>query len=675
MYLHSKIAICFISGILLWEVYPSALISNFCLIAGIIIISGLGVILYKHRIASSILIMLAISLTGYSHKSHRTYNSRIEKEAIVKLFSLESQFSAEIHEVRIRDNKILLEATIRNACNSSDNKCAPRCLLHLKGYEAKLIRGDIIRFKGKARSIRPNLNPDEFDRKKYYERKSIYFEFYLNNKVSDIEVERSDKLICRLFRCAHESINNTIDSDEGRSIINAMCLGDKMHLNRNLYDTFKKSGVIHVLAVSGLHVGIVYSLILALLYPIRRLGLPLFISNLLSLSGVWLFCMISGNPDSAVRASIMLSLYLAAKSLLRRTQGINILSLSACIMLLYDPENLFQLGFQLSFLALSGILILFPVFRKIKSFKNKFLSYLYDMICLSLSAQIAVLPLLIYQFNCVPTYSLVSGLIAVPMAFGIVYLGFIKILLSVGLSGLIEFPYNAISELLTLCSKLLLESMRFFEQLPFSQIENIYLSLNQTLILYSFIIFLVMYIIKGKPILLIISVGILILFASAISWNKRISKNKLVLDIYHMSGKSAFHIMHKGICYSYHDKTQKAFFKRISHKRRLRFYCARNTKYFEITPGLYRFEDQCLFVRPDSIFTNQSCSCLHRYLLSGNSGPASILNQDVQYHSIVVDGNSNTQQVKTWKLYAREQEFEFHITNESGAFTKILKPI
>ena len=217
-----------------------------------------------------------------------------------------------------------------------------------------------------------------------------------------------------------------VDGD-AYAVVAAMALGDKSALTHELRDTYSVSGASHVLALSGLHLGIIYCM-LWLLLPHRRWPA---VSQTIILIVMWLYVLLVGMPVSVVRSAVMLSVYGLLSISHRNKMSVNALAFTAIVMLMWNPEWLFDIGFQLSFMAVLAILLFVPVFEDVFSAKylqeHRLVRYVWGFVAVSVSAQIGVAPLLAYYFGRLSTYFLLTNFIVLPAAY--IILGFSLIVL------------------------------------------------------------------------------------------------------------------------------------------------------------------------------------------------------------------------------------------------------
>ena len=206
-------------------------------------------------------------------------------------------------------------------------------------------------------------------------------------------------------------------ADEQLAIVAAMTLGDKTMLDKRTKDIFSTTGASHVLALSGLHLGIIYSLLLILSF--RKRLTPVFSGALLLM--IWGYVIMVGMSPSVVRAALMLTLYTLIQLIGREKTSINALAFAAFVMLIVSPMAVYDVGFQLSFASVGAILLCYrPLYRVLGDKWNvkrwKVIDKLWQMTCVSIAAQIGVAPLIALYFHRLPVYFLLTNFIVIPVA-------------------------------------------------------------------------------------------------------------------------------------------------------------------------------------------------------------------------------------------------------------------
>ena len=295
--------------------------------------------------------------------------------------------------------------------------------------------------------------------------------------LSHVEVVRLKALRLR-SRLLHEGLGQYVSGD-GYAVVAAMALGDKSGLDRELRETFSVAGGSHILALSGLHLGMVYMMLSLVMGHWRRR----WAGKTIQMAAIWAFVVLAGMPASLVRAALMLTVYWLAGLSGRQGGGLNSLGVAATVMIVQNPLVLWDVGFQMSVLAVAGILV---CYQPLMDFVNrKWLSehpvvgWLWSMAVLSLSAQIGVAPLVMYHFHRFSTYFLLTNMIAVPAA---------TILLQLAMVFFLCWPLKmmqaVLGKLIAYVAGLLGSYMSTISSLPMSSIEGINLTACQTVLIY-----------------------------------------------------------------------------------------------------------------------------------------------------------------------------------------------
>ena len=212
------------------------------------------------------------------------------------------------------------------------------------------------------------------------------------------------------------------------AVVAAMSLGDKSELTHDLKETYSVSGASHVLALSGLHLGLIYML-LSLFLPRRRWPA---LSQLFMILVVWMFVFLVGMSVSVVRSAVMFTVYGLLSIGNREKMSVNALAFTAIVMLVWNPSWLFDVGFQMSFMAVLAILLFVPLFEDVFPaaylMEHRWLKWTWGMVAVSCSAQLGVAPLIAYYFGRFSTYFLLTNFVVVPATFLIISLSLVVLL-------------------------------------------------------------------------------------------------------------------------------------------------------------------------------------------------------------------------------------------------------
>ncbi len=276
---------------------------------------------------------------------------------------------------------------------------------------------------------------------------------------------------------------------DGYAILTAMTLGDKSALDQETKAYYSASGASHITAVSGLHIGIIFQLLLFILAGKRsynRHYIPNYLI-ILALTSIWAYTLLIGMPASAIRSSCMVSIYCMTLVMRRRSKAINCLMLTAIIMLCFSPSYIFDISFQLSFIAVLFIITLFPKMAHWIDTpwtkKHPLMKSPLTMLSVSVAAQIGTMPIIAYYFGHISCYSLLANMIAIPSATLILYGG-------VGYLICAPFPclQTIFAHILSFVTKILNESISIIAHLPGASIKGIKISILQLCLLYVAII-------------------------------------------------------------------------------------------------------------------------------------------------------------------------------------------
>lgn len=282
-------------------------------------------------------------------------------------------------------------------------------------------------------------------------------------------------------------------SEDSYATIAAMTLGDKTGVSAELRDTYSKAGVSHVLALSGLHLGIIYAMIALLLGRRRNTMGGLLVTLLL----VWTFALMVGMSPGIVRSAAMFSVYASMTFLQRDYLTTNSLALAASVMLLASPAMLWDVGFQMSFLAVMGIVICHVLLRNnrlyVRYAHRRFVGKLVSLVCISLAAQLFVLPLVMYYFGNVPFYFLLANIVAVPLTTFIIYAAMLLFVLSplcrftAWMTVVWQWLASGVGWVVAQMNTLL----KVIASLPGASVEGMYISALQLSLMYVLIVALV----------------------------------------------------------------------------------------------------------------------------------------------------------------------------------------
>ncbi len=335
--------------------------------------------------------------------------------------------------------------------------------------------GDYIIINKSLVRVPPPLNPGQFDFAKHLARKGILHQVFLNDdKWQSAGIKRINPLFGLAYHTRDYLIqvmkDNGLDGDEF-AVASAILLGYDEMLSLELRKGYIAAGAMHVLCVSGLHVGIIFLIFGLVLRFLERIRHGVLLRGMLLLLIIWFYAFITGLSPSVMRSAFMISFLVVGQMLKRRGQAINSLAAAALFILIIDPASLFSIGFQLSFTAVAGILLFQRGLAQLVGFRNRIAGYLWEATTVALAAQISTTPFVLYYFNQFPLYFWLSNLFLTPLSFMIISLGMLMLLSS----PLPWLPYGfglITSALIFAMNALIL----WVESLPMAVIKSMYIN-------------------------------------------------------------------------------------------------------------------------------------------------------------------------------------------------------
>lgn len=445
------------------------------------------------------------------------------------------------------------------------------------------------------------------------------------------------------------------------AIVQALILGQKKDINKQLYSDYAAAGAIHILAVSGLHVGIIYFILIALLRPLKYLFKYELVISIIIVISLWGFAFLTGLSPSVIRAVTMFSFFAFAKAINRETNTINTLFLSYFTLLIINPLWLFHIGFQLSYLAVLSILWLYPLFNKVYCPKNYFARKIWDIFTLTLAAQIGIFPLSIYYFHQFPGLFFMTNLIILP---------FLGVLLGGGIILIILSVFNVLPEWFALTYNYLIKFMNscihVIANQKFFLFQNITFSLYKVFVSYLLIIFIILFWnYQNRKNTLFFAVGLSILFSVSIFDNYSNSKNELI--IFHKNKQSIIGNKNNSVLNLYTSDS----ILNIGNSYPIKTYKVAKgiTDYSEIkSPYVFKCNEKLILVMDSlGIYPNNYKIDIILLTYSPKINLNRIL-ESLQPNLIIADGSNYKSYVKRWKKSCTNKNIAFHFTGTDGAY-------
>lgn len=451
-------------------------------------------------------------------------------------------FSGIIESIESYDFSMRLQVRLIQVDDQATNP--QRLLLTTQGCDYSIHEGDIVSFRGNLSPITNLGNPDEFDRQSYlWEQGIIYGQHVPVNQLRRVG-HRPTLLSHSASVRQHliEQVLNTSLSPPCQDLMIALLLGDDRQIDPSVRDKFSMAGIAHILALSGLHVGLIASLIWLLFFPLDYLRLKklrLVITLVVLVGFAWL----TGMSPSVVRATIMIGFTLIAIVLYRKSQALNAMCVSALLTLCIWPTALYQAGFQLSYITVGAIVGLQgKVLPEVVDRKHRVRYWLWSLISTSLIAMAATIMLSAYYFNSVSLLSVLSNVFILPVMPAVMVLGIIFLFLAA-----IGLEWSIVNVCLETLYTYLNKVSEWVSLLPGAHVSGVYVTGATVWLFYGLLACLVMWIITHRPRWMLGMLGITLLIIGQLSWVKLSTPNETVLVLndyrstpilWHENGKS-----------------------------------------------------------------------------------------------------------------------------------------
>ncbi|MEO7960583.1 MAG: ComEC/Rec2 family competence protein [Ginsengibacter sp.] len=403
--------------------------------------------------------------------------------------------------------------------------------------------GDTILCSVNLQPIKNSGNPGAFDYVRYAAFHQLYHQAYVK-KQDWIFKNHGNKLtyksaIFSVRRKVRNIIYTYIPGMNEKTIAAALLIGYKVDLDKDLVQAYSNAGVVHLIAISGLHMGIIYGILFWLLSKMSFLKNQRVVRNVLIIFCLWAFAFITGGAGSVLRSAFMFSFIALGLAINKRSSIYNSMAASAFLLLVYNPFLLWDVGFQLSYLAVLGIVLCQKHISNWFFFKNKILQAAWRLSAVSIAAQIFTFPVSLFYFHQLPLLFIVANLVAIPLTIIALWLCIILIVVS-PISSFAFFVGKIISMIISVINY----SVEIINNVPFSLWDQIKINVTETLLLYGIICMLLHALLKKSKVSLQIALlfsFVLGCFIAIDKWNAS-TQNKLI--VYNVPSHRAVDIIH-----------------------------------------------------------------------------------------------------------------------------------
>lgn len=464
-----RLAVCLMSGIVIGDHFVVGW--PLLLICVIMVVTAL--LLWKHEHLQSIAISVCFVVLGWLLMAHQKTSlqvvwpeGEVSYEAVVLSEPVEKPKTIAVDVLLVESGHKL------------------KCYLYKDDRSRGLRIGDGLQIQSRIES-NSDWRKGSFDYRRYLEihgftgRTFVASWKWQKTRLSLAHLSRLERMRLTFLKYRSrllERISAKGTDADAYAVVAAMALGDKSALTQELKDVYSVTGASHVLALSGLHLGIIYTLLS--LFVFRRRWQVL--SQLVIILSVWAFVFLVGMSTSVVRSAVMLSVYALLSLGHRDRMSVNTLAFTAIVMLVVSPMSLFDVGFQMSYMAVLSILLFVPLLERVFTaeylMSHRVVRWLWGMVAVSLSAQIGTAPLIAYYFGRFSCYFLLTNFIVIPAAMLILYLSLVVLLVPL----LANLLYTIVAVLNSLLAQI--------AAIPGASIENLNPTKIQTTMIYLIIV-------------------------------------------------------------------------------------------------------------------------------------------------------------------------------------------
>ncbi|MEO2063165.1 MAG: ComEC/Rec2 family competence protein [Christiangramia sp.] len=350
-----------------------------------------------------------------------------------------------------------------------------KVLLHLpKGTDTLPQPGNYILLPDNLTKAVINDIPGGFDYSRFLKNQKIERVSYLKSSAELFYLPKTDFSFQSLRKKVIKNLENKGLKSQESAILKALLLGERSEISTQLYKNYAAAGAVHILAISGLHIGILLLFLNFLLKPLEKLKRGKILKTILILIILWFFALLTGFSPSVVRAAAMFSFIAIGMQLNRKTRVVQSVLVSLFFLLLLNPYYILQVGFQLSYLAVFGIILFEPKIENLVHTPHKTLEYFWKLVSVSIAAQLAILPLSLYYFHQFPGLFLLTNILIIPILAIVLIYGFLVVILA-SFQLLPGFLLVGLGELLKVMNWIILKiaSMENFiwKDIPFSELQ------------------------------------------------------------------------------------------------------------------------------------------------------------------------------------------------------------
>lgn len=537
--------------------------------------------------------------------------------------------------------------------------------------------------------VEKQRNPEAFDQQKYLRRKGIYLTGYVSSegwrKIETAPVNPIKKTALKIQQMLSAHFATSGLAGDEYDIITAILLGADETMDAELKSQYASAGVSHILSVSGMHVGIMFMLVNFILKPLSYSRKTKFLKAVIILLFIWFYAAVTGLSPSVQRAAVMFSFATCGTLLERNTNIFHSLFASLFILLLVSPLLIFEIGFQLSYLAVFGIVLFQKPIFKLMKVKTFFGRYLWELASVSIAAQLATFPISVYYFGQFPNYFLISNLSVIFLSSLIMITGILTLFFSFW-----PLISGAVGWILTYEIKLMNWIVKVVESLPGAVTEGLHYSISQAFLLYCIIGFLFYFALKKKNKYFIAGLTCFTLFTIEFAFRKIINVQRQEITIYAIPKATALHFNAgtKGWLLSDSVSNKQNHYykfyiqnhernKQINSKIIHRDSASITTNIFFKHNNFISFNGKTIYLlnRNERLYAGKQSMDIDFLIIQNNPYTSpQVIKTLFRPKKVIIDGNNSSFHEKKWREWCEEQKLDYHSIPEQGSIILKLIP-
>lgn len=589
-------------------------------------------------------------------------------------------------EEKDKSYKTVIEITQIIDSSKQVQNCDGKLLVYIQkdSVLALLEIGDEVIFQLNSTAVEKPKNPGQFDYRNYLEHKSIFQQQYITaNSISIIQKHKTlfiKRISDNIGKYVQNILKTYIPKKENFALADGILLGHRADIDVDLYNAFAYTGIMHILSVSGLHVGIIYAMLLFFLSFIKDKNKKIKIAKFIFIfCFIWLFAFVTGLSSACVRAAILFSLLNFGKLNKEHVSNLNLLAGAALLQLLIDPNNVYDIGFQLSYLAMLGLFIFYKPIHAIFYFKSKAANWTWNLWSASIAAQCFTVPLSIYYFGNFPTYFLFANIFAIPLSAIILWLSIALIPLS-----FIPILAKAIGWLASFVISTFIQLTYFISNLPLGKLYNIYISKWQLLLLFIGVLSFTAYLIfrKTKFVFVGLSIFLICIFISYNYNIKQLQKDEMILYSIQKNFVLAINKKNKQLLFAKDSIAEKTFSFNIKNSHRA--FRIKEHKIYLLNDSINNgiFIDKDLVVANNKSFYFLTYNNTRKtfaeklkidYLVLSENCFLNIesIQSNFDYKQIILSSDNNNKHIKIYKKLLDENKINYVDLSESAMIIEL----